>query len=315
MFSKMSLEDQKKYNDLLCKKVTSLPFIEVSGCFVIGTTDSNGELNVRVTKTHVDQEQIPFGTQSGNKLILMKCRMPSSFVMEEEPLRNTINPIAKFSSTFEVNMYFLVNDGSATDFFLNVWRKTHYRKYKRFANFCGYGKFVYARVRTASNDKDFDEFEALANVAQLKANFTVQQEIKGLLSSKKKVIVRSTIDGSELGAVGGEGIVGKHLEMKEVPTDDLLGGIFTQGESKLGAVGGESVVGKHLEMKEVPTDDLLGGIFTQDESKLGAVGGEGIAAKHPKKKKEVPPMVNEVITVLQNISVELEKVISKDGKT
>ncbi|AHX09473.1 DUF3023 domain-containing protein [Ehrlichia chaffeensis] len=205
MFSNKSLEDLISCNSVLCAKITSLLKLQVKECYLIGTNGPRGKLLVRVTKTQ-ENLSLGVGVDLGKNLFLIKCRIPRSVVMQDRELRSLVGGPVILKRYVKLNLYFMAKAECFSDFFYNIWKQVvEYDGYKDVFNFCSYGKLVFVRVRGGDSDKHFNEYQALKNIAQLNADFLLEEE-KGLLSRKKVQKLIESVDNSDdssLGAVGG----------------------------------------------------------------------------------------------------------------
>ncbi|AHX04700.1 DUF3023 domain-containing protein [Ehrlichia japonica] len=239
-FVESNLQHLREQNSKLCKEVKSLPELLMQSCYLIGATKSDGRLQVKVSKTHLDLEVFsredvnqcgePLSQEQmmgifpvsegdipgisplldGNSLWIVKCKLPHEVLQRNPTLRDLVCSSRmifgdRITVTFDarIRLYCLVKPEDCEYFFQKVHKESLGYKYKCIPNFLHKVQLLYVRVRGTQEDKKISELCALKDIVGLKADFFVRDERKVL--GKKRWWVTRSISGGDNPPLGAEG--------------------------------------------------------------------------------------------------------------
>ncbi|AAZ68472.1 DUF3023 domain-containing protein [Ehrlichia canis] len=153
--------------------------------YCIGNTvESTNRLQVHVSNKRHNRTQVQ---PIGNSLFLLKARFPSGLVKNDSHLRSiyALSNKEKEELSIAANLYCLVKKDALAEF--NILKEKILNKEQKYINyFINYGNIVFANLTIDSNPKSqYNEHFALQNIAQLDADFIVEQEQNTTLSIPK----------------------------------------------------------------------------------------------------------------------------------
>ena len=176
------LKKRRKHNNALCDALLGIDTMDLVAAYPIGITGSDGKMRVQITSTHQDKK-LPLAG-AGNTLFLLKCRLPSSTIEDDENLQKLIGCRRRCLTRYvKLHLYFLVEEGSVDDFMLRASLNLS-QSVPSFTNFGGYGKFILARARGGLYDDVFDERKDLTEVSGLNASFLSEEEFQDYMKTR-----------------------------------------------------------------------------------------------------------------------------------
>ena len=170
-------------NKTLCKKLDIVSNIKIDKnlCCIGNTEESTGKLQVHVGNKMSNKTQIQ---PKGDSLFLLKVRFLSGLVKNDSHLLSIYNLSNKEQTerSIPAYLYLLVKENRIEEF-CALKEKIQNQEQKYISYLIKYGNVVFANLTIESNPQSqYNEHLALQNIAQLSADFIVEQESKAKLS-------------------------------------------------------------------------------------------------------------------------------------
>ena len=176
------LKKRRKHNNALCGALLMVNTMDLKAAYPIGITGSDGKMKVQITSTHQDKKLPLAGT--GDTLFLLKCRLPSSTIEDDENLHKLIGGRRRCLTQYvKLHLYFLVEEKSVDDFMLRA-SLNFSQSITAFTDLGDYGRFIIDSVRGGLYDDEFDEEKDLTNVSGLDASFMSEEEFQNYIKTQ-----------------------------------------------------------------------------------------------------------------------------------